>query len=74
MIAIPFFQKTMFDTDATSVMVEAYEKACQSLDDLAQPDLAKEFVADRIIDLALTGERNPDKLCERAIQALGFMS
>ena len=70
MIAIRFFQKTMFDTDATSVMVDAYEKACRSLDDVRQPDTVKKFIACRIIEAALTGERNPDRLCEHAMHAL----
>jgi len=72
MIAISFFRKSMFDIDATTVMVEAYEKACHSLYGVRQSDTVKDFIASRIIEVALIGERNPDRLCERAIQALDF--
>ena len=68
--AIPFFQKTVFHIDATAVMIEAYEKACQSLYDVRPSDTVKDLIACRIIEAALTGERNPDTLCESAIQAL----
>ncbi len=37
-----------------------------------QPDLIKQIIAKRIIEVARKGERNPDELCARALQALGF--
>ena len=33
-------------------------------------ELANEFIARRIIELAKTGERNPDLLCEGALKKL----
>ena len=49
----------------------AYEKACQRLRDVSQPELVQEIIAARIIKAAGTGERDPDKLCERALQGFG---
>jgi hypothetical protein len=40
--------------------------------DLGQPDLVREILARRIIEVARTGECDPDELCARALQALGF--
>jgi hypothetical protein len=33
-------------------------------------DLANEIIAERIIELAKAGERNPDLLCERALDEI----
>jgi hypothetical protein len=53
-------------------MGEAFERACHSLHDLGQPDLVRDIIARRIIEVARRGERDPDELCARALQALGF--
>jgi hypothetical protein len=69
---LPFFQGAVFDTDAIRVMGEAFDRACHSLHDVGQPDLVREIIAKRIIEVARDGERDPDELCARALQALGF--
>ena len=46
-------------------------KASRSLRDNGQPDIVKEVIARRIISLAQKGERDPDRLCARALAALG---
>jgi hypothetical protein len=48
------------------------ERACQSLHDNGQPDLVRQIIAKRIIEVARKGERDPDELCARALRALGF--
>jgi len=67
-----FFQDGAFDPDITSAMGEAFERACKSLHDMGQPDIVKEIIAKRIVEVARTGERDPVQLCERALAALGF--
>jgi hypothetical protein len=69
---LPFFRGAAFDYDLTQAMGEAFERACHSLHDLGQPDLVRDIIARRIIEVARRGERDPDELCERALQALGF--
>jgi hypothetical protein len=69
---LPSFSTAAFDEEATAAMAEAYDKACQSMHDWGQPDIVKEIIAKRIIELAGKGERDPDRLCERALRALGF--
>ena len=69
---LPFFKDCAFDPQATQLMGSAYERACQALHDIGQPDTVKEIIARRIIEVAQTGERDVDRLCERALRALGF--
>jgi hypothetical protein len=69
---LSFFQGAAFDDDATQVMGKAFDRACQSLHDNGQPDLVRQIIAKRIIEVARKGERDPDELCARALQALGF--
>jgi hypothetical protein len=42
------------------------------LHDRGQPQVVQEIIAKRIIDIAMTGERDPDELARRALQALGL--
>jgi hypothetical protein len=69
---IPFLKERVFDNDATKAMGEAYAKARRMLHDTGQPRLVQEVIAKRIIDVAMTGERDPDELARRALLALGL--
>jgi hypothetical protein len=60
------------DRDATAAITEACEKANQSMQDWGQPDIFKNVIARRIIELATKGERDPDQLCEQALRSFGF--
>jgi hypothetical protein len=61
-----------FDPEATASMGLAFEKACRSLGNGKQVPLVREIIAKRIVDAASHGERDPDRLCERALTALGI--
>jgi hypothetical protein len=67
-----FLQNGTFDSDATQVMGEAYDKARKMLHDKGQPDVVQEIIARRIVEVAMTGERDPDQLAKRALQAFGI--
>ncbi len=67
----PSFQSVAFDAELTQAMGEAFDRACKSLRDLGQPDIVKEVIATRIVEIARTGERDPDRLRDRALIALG---
>jgi len=69
-----FFHDAAFDSDATQVMGDAFERACRSLHDVGQPDLVREIIAKRIVEAAKTGERDPARLCEQALILLGINS
>ena len=59
-----------FDDAATSAMGEAFDNACKSLRNVGSAMPA--IVADRIIDAARNGERDPARLYEQALKAFGI--
>ena len=65
------FRATAFDPDTIKLMGEAFDKARKSLHDTGQPFVVNEIIARRIIALVSQGERDPNKLCEDALKALG---
>jgi hypothetical protein len=65
------FQEAEFDPETIEVLAAAYEKARRSLHDRGQPQIVRDVIAARIIAAAQAGERDPDKLCEMALTALG---
>ena len=69
---LPVFQGAAFGPHATRVMVEAYERTCQSLNDVSQPKIVKEIIARRIVGAAKSGERDPEQLYRLALKELGF--
>ena len=68
---LSLLQNSAFGPDATQAMDAAFEKACETLRNGGQPDIAKEVIAKRIIELTQEGERDPDRLCERTLAAIG---
>jgi hypothetical protein len=65
------FEGHGFDPEACIVLRSAFEKARKSLHDKGQPHLVRQVIAERIIAAAKLGERDPDRLCETALRALG---
>jgi len=69
---IPFLDGAAFDAVHVEAMGRAFDKAAAALHDKGQPTVVREVIAKRIIEIAKTGERDPDKMCERALRALGI--
>jgi hypothetical protein len=69
---IPFVRQNVFDAETTRVMGEAYDAACGELGNGGTPALVKEVIAKRIIEAAKKGERDPQRLCAKALDALGM--
>jgi hypothetical protein len=71
---LPFIRKagTVFDDRITKIMGEAFDSACKELHDTGQPAIVYEVIAKRIIDGAKIGERDPVRLRNAALAALGF--
>ena len=71
-----FLNYRAFDPELIDAMGKAYVSASQVLHDKNQftrvIQIAEESVATRIIEIAETGERDPDKICKRVLVALGF--
>jgi hypothetical protein len=69
---IPFLSQNAFDAETTKAMGEAYDAACDELGDCSPPLLVKEVIAKRIIDAVEQGERDPERLIAKALDALGL--
>ena len=69
---LPFLHDVSFDPDTTHIMGKAFDGACKELHDIGQSDLVKTVIAKRIIQIAGKGERDPNQLCKRALQAVGL--
>ena len=63
MLVRPFVKGASFDPEHVKAMGEAFDSAIRELDD----SVGREVIAEQIIALAKTGERDPDKLCEMAM-------
>ena len=63
-------QNVWFDDAATLAMGEAFDNACKSLQNFGSA--APAVVAERIIDVAKNGERDPARLYEQALIAFGI--
>jgi hypothetical protein len=61
-----------FDDETARLMGEAFDAVCKDLDDTGQPALVREIIAKRIIEAARTGERDPVRLRNAGLAALGY--
>ena len=64
-------QNAEFGPEVTAILGQAYDRACRYLHEKEQPGAVKEIIAKRIIELAKDGERDPQRLCVRALSGLG---
>ena len=66
----PFFKGASFDAEHVKAMGKAFDSVIRELHDKPS-GVVRAVIAERIIALAKSGERDPDKLCELAMDALG---
>jgi hypothetical protein len=57
----------VFDADTLILLGRAYDQALASLHDRGQPRVVREAIAIRMFDLVSSGERDIDRLCQRAL-------
>lgn len=60
-----------FDLTTTTILDKAYDRAIAELRDRG-PNSVREAVARRIVTLASAGERDPNRLCDKALVAVGY--
>jgi hypothetical protein len=63
----------IFDPDTVAMLGVAFDKTIAALHDGRQPEIIRETIAKRIIALAAKGERNPGRLCEATLTAMGIL-
>jgi hypothetical protein len=56
-----------FGAEALAAMGEAYDAVLEALHDTGQPKIVREIIAERIIAVARTGERDPVRLRKSAL-------
>jgi hypothetical protein len=69
---IQFLSSGAFDCRTTAAMGAAYDRACQSMQDWGQPEIMKETIAKRIVEVAQRGVSDPGQICDQALKSLGF--
>jgi hypothetical protein len=62
-----FLQPGAFEPEAIAAMSEAFEAACNELNEAGQPKVPREVIAGRIIAAARAGERDPVRLRAAAL-------
>jgi hypothetical protein len=60
-----------FDESATEAMGQAFDAACAELQESTLSKPVYEKIAERIIEAAKRGERDPQRLCRIAVAAIG---
>jgi hypothetical protein len=63
-----FLNGDRFDPETRRILSVALEMTCNALRAWDSEDDDKQAIANKIIDLAKAGERNPDILCEEVLK------
>jgi hypothetical protein len=66
----PYLNGVRFDPETKRVLGVAFELVCLALRIEGSDDHVKQAIATKIIELAKAGERNPDILCEKALEEI----
>ena len=68
-----FVGSVTYDPEAVQAMSLAYDAVLKELHDRGQPEMVREIIAKRIIELAAIGEREPQRLCDTVLSEFGLM-
>jgi hypothetical protein len=66
----PFLKEATFDPEAIKAMTTAFEAVCEALRLAPRNDPVTEIVARKVIEVAGTGERDPDRIRALVLLAL----
>ena len=69
-LTLNLVKKVVFDPEAIEPMVAAFKAACQSLQLVDRDDLLTQIVARKVVEVAGTGERDPERLRDLVLLAL----
>lgn len=65
-----YLQNSGFDPEAIKIMTAAYEAVRERLGLTDRSDPLTQLVARKVIELAQTGVRDPEQLCDRVVEAI----
>jgi hypothetical protein len=68
----PLLKNAAFPPEVIHAMVEAFDRACLVLDDGPLPPGLKETIANRVIEVALSGERDPEQYLRAALRGMSI--
>jgi hypothetical protein len=63
-------KEVVFDPEAIEPMVAAFEAACRLLQLVDRDDLLTQIVARKVVEVAGTGDRDPERLRDLVLLAL----
>jgi hypothetical protein len=66
----PFLKEATFDPEAIKTMTTAFEAVCEALQLVIRSDPVTEIVARKVIEVAGTGERDPERIRDLVLLAL----
>jgi hypothetical protein len=66
----PFLKENTFDPEAIKAMSAAFEAVCEALRLAPRSDPITEIVAGKVIEVASTGERDPERIRDLVLLAL----
>ena len=64
------FKEVVFDPEAIEPIVAAFKATCHSLQLVDRDDLLTQIVARKVVEVAATGERDPERLRDQVLLAL----
>jgi hypothetical protein len=73
MSAIQDYVSTSYDADTIRIMALAYDVTLKALHDRGQPEIVREIIAKRIVELAAIGQRDPSRLSQTVLSELGLL-
>jgi hypothetical protein len=70
---VPFINNAVFEPTDIKLMSDAFDKAIEDVYAFGRPNkIVGKIIATQIISLTNGGERDPNRLCEKALAACGF--
>ena len=63
----PFLKGEVFEPEIVRAMGVAFDSACKSLNVIDRSGPLGQYIAGNIIELAVAGEHDPLRLCERVV-------
>ena len=70
---VPFISNAIFEASDIELMSDAYDKAIEDVCSFGRPNsIVEAIMATRIINLTKGGERDSNRLREKALAACGF--